>query len=266
MDNLVDTAVDAGIIVGEPKLIEGGGGYTVLPDSAKIHDLERFLPKPAYAKGEVKARTVDALTAYVTRHKTDDTAVFADVEAGKVHAVIDWLSAKNEPAHAAHSVVYTAPLSLEWQRWNAINGKQMAQADFARFIEENREDVVTPDGATMLELAKTLDAKSKVTFKSSVRLDNGNTDLAFKDETTASGGIDGKVAIPNEIEIGIPVFYGGDRYKIKALFRYRIVDGKLVLWIDLHRIKHVRDAAFGDVIEAVKNGCDGVPVYEASVS
>ena len=262
----VKSAVQAGIVTGEPKFVADGGAYTLVPQGTQLVDLGEYLGVPAYAKSVVAARTVASLISYVERHKTPATSIFADVEAGKVEAVIDYLTAENGPAHKAQRIVYTAPFSEEWARWTAINGRQMNQEQFALFIEENREDVVTPDGATMLELAKTLDAKKKVTFKSGLRLDNGAVSFDYKDETSATGGIDGKIVIPNEIELGLPVFYGGERYKVTALFRYRINEGKLVMWVDLHRINHIRDAAFNDIIEAVSKALEGVPVYEASLT
>jgi uncharacterized protein YfdQ (DUF2303 family) len=266
MDKIVDAAVGAGLMAGEVRQIDGGGAFLALPAGAQIHGLEAFMPAPPYAKATVSAKTVASLIEYTNRHKTSDTAAFADADAGVIKVVIDYISAANDPAHKVHAASYAAPFSEEWKRWTSIDGKRTAQAEFAAFIEENREDIISPDGATVLELAKSLDAKRKVSFKSGVRLDNGDYDLEFKDETTASGGgVAGKIAIPSEIELGIPVFYGGDRYKIKALFRYRIEDGRLLMWVDLHRSKHVRDAAFADIIQAVRDGASGVPVFEASV-
>lgn len=259
------TAVDAGILIGEPKRVGDAGAFAVIPHDAKLVDLEQFLPVPGYAKSAVTARTVDSLVAYVNRHRTDNTSVFADVESGRIKAVVDYLSKANEPAHRAHSVTYSAPFSEEWATWTGIDGKKMAQADFARFIEENRDDIITPDGATVLEIARTLDARKKVSFKSGIRLEDGTVDLAYSEETThATGGITGKVSIPSEIIIGIPVFYGGDRYKITAFLRYRIEEGRLVMWVDLHRKKHIRDAAFSDIVDKVTE-CEGVPVYEGTV-
>lgn len=250
-----------------PQKVPDGGLYVVVPSAGQFHDLEHLLPAPVYPKAAVQARTVDALISYTNGHKAASTAIFADVETGKVQSVIDYITLDNQPAHKAQRCVYDAPFSEEWKRWNSISGKQQTQEAFALFIEENRDDVVTPDGATMLELSKTLDAKKKVTFKSGIRLDNGSVDLAFTDETTAAGaGINGKIAIPTEIEIGIPVFYGGDRYKITAFFRYRIVEGRLVMWVDLHRIKHIRDAAFADIINKIKGAVETVPVYEAALT
>lgn len=250
-----------------PQKVADGGLYAVVPEGGSLVDLEAYLPTPVYAKAAVTARTVQSLIDYTERHKTDATAIFADVETGRVLSVIDYIPADNSGAHKTQRCTYDAPFSEEWKRWTGISGKQQSQEAFALFIEENRADVVTPDGATILELAKTLDAKKKVTFKSGIRLDDGSVTLDYTDETVASGGgISGKIPIPSEIELGLPVFFGGDRYKVTAFFRYRIIEGKLVMWVDLHRIKHIRDAAFSDIVAKLTSSLDGVPVYEAALA
>lgn len=252
---------------GTPQKVDGGGFYAIVPQGSHLTDLEAFLPTPVYAKASVAARTVQSLIDYTDRHKTPATSIFADVESGKVVSVIDYVGPGNEPAHKAQRITYEAPFSEEWKRWTGISGKQMGQEAFALFIEENRDDVVKPDGATMLELAKNLDAKKKVTFKSGIRLNDGSATLDYTDETVASGGgINGKLEIPTEIELGVPVFFGGDRYKVTAFFRYRITEGRLVMWVDLHRVKHIRDAAFGDIIAKVTEALEGVPVYQAALA
>lgn len=258
--------INAGVLIGAPKAVPNGGLYAALPEGATLVDLERYMPAPAYVKATVAAKTAEAVTTYVNRHKNDSSAIFADVDAGKIVAVIDYHSAKNAAAHATHRVVYGLPEAEEWKTWNGADGRKMTQADFARFIEENRIDIVTPDGATVLEIARTLDARKKVQFKSGVRLEDGTFDIAYSEETTAAGGgISGKLSIPSEIEIGVPVFYGGPRYKLTCFFRYRIEDGRLQMWIDLHRKKHVRDHAFSEVVESIGAACEGVPLFEASI-
>lgn len=258
--------VNAGTLIGEPKRLDDGGAYALVPEGATVRDLTEFLPSPAYARAAIKARTQQSLVDYVKRHKTDNTAIFADVSEGVVVGVIDYHSATNDPAHMVHRVNYVAPVSQEWKVWTDHDGKKLPQADFARFIEENRVDIVSPDGASILEIARSLDARKKVSFKSAVRLDDGTVDLAFSEETTnAGGGISGKVSIPTEIEIGIPVFYGGARYKMTAFFRYRIEDGRLIMWIDLHRRQQIRDHAFSEIVDGIRASCEGVPVYEAAI-
>lgn len=249
-----------------PQKVADGGLYAIVPAGGELVDLEHYLPAPPVARSVVDARTVGALLDYTGRHKTEGTAIFADAETGKVEAVIDYLSGANAPAHKAQRCIYLAPFSEEWKRWTSISGKQMSQDAFSLFIEENRDDVVTPDGATMLELAKNLDARKKVTFKSGIRLDSGDVSLDYADETVATGGITGKLAIPAEITLGIPVFYGTDPYKVTAFFRYRIQDGRLLMWVDLHRMKHIRDAAFADIVKAVATDLPEVPLYEAALA
>src|SRR5690606_1821519 len=135
-----------------PKAIPDGGMYAIVPAGATFHDLESLMATPAYARASVTARTVQSLIDFTARHKTPATSIFADVESGVCESVIDFIGADGQPAHKAQRCTYTAPFSEEWKRWTAFSGKQVNQEAFALFIEENREDVVTPDGATMLEL------------------------------------------------------------------------------------------------------------------
>lgn len=261
-----EAVVNAGVLIGAAKTLPDGGAYAVIPENARLENLIPYMLAPPYVRAEVKARTTDALIAYMNRHKTPASAMFADVDAGSVSGIVDYHSAKNDAAHASHRAVYMAPASEEWRVWTGADGKKTGQTEFARFIEENRVDIVVPDGAAVLEIARTLDARKKVSFKSGVRLEDGTYDLAYSEETTSvGGGIAGKVHIPSEIEIGIPVFYGGPRYRMTAFFRYRIEEGRLMMWVDLHRKKHVRDAAFAEIVTAVRSGCADVPVYEAAI-
>lgn len=263
MDN--EAIVKAGMLIGDIRSIADGGKFVVIPADAQVRDIAEYLPAPPYPKVSVAAKTVDTLIAYVNRHKTETTSIFADIDGGAMTSVIDYHSAENDAHHAAHRVRFTAQLADEWKTWMSIDGKEQSQDAFARFIEENRVDVVTPDGATVLEIAKTLEAKKKVNFKSGLRLEDGSVDLAYSEDVSASGGLSGKLSIPTEIVLGIPVFYGGDRYRMTAFFRYRIDEGRLKLKVDLHRAKHIRDAAFDAILKKVGEGCPGIPLYEASI-
>jgi uncharacterized protein YfdQ (DUF2303 family) len=188
--------------------------------------------------------------------------VFADVDKAHVAAVIDYHGEKNDADNGAHRAVYTAPFSEEWKRWNAFASSPHDQVKFARFIEENEVDVIDPAGAEILEIAKTLVARKDVQFKSGIRLDNGDNDLQYVETTDGRAGAGGKLEIPNDITLAIPVFYGGPLYKVKAFFRYRISEGKLSLQVELHRTKEIKDAAFTDIVKALREG--GNLVYEGT--
>lgn len=179
-----------------------------------------------------------SFAAYVNTFKTPRSRLFVSVAHHSMSALLDYHAAAEageagKPDYLDHRASYTMPFSEEWSRWARVDGVAMPQAKFAEFLEENLQDIVEPAGASVLEVALQLQSKKKVQFDSGVRLQDGSTQLTYREEVEA--GTKGNVKIPTEFVIGIPVFFGGDRYKIKAFLRYRIEEGKLAFHIVLHR-------------------------------
>ena len=131
------------------------------------------------------------------------------------------------------------------------DGKTMKQADFAKFIEDNLPDIAEPNGSDLLIISRSLEAKKKVDFESAVRLDNGETQFTYNEEIKGTAG-KGTLEIPEIFVLGIPVFHGGDAYKLEARLRYRINDGQLLMWFDLLRPERLLEDAFNQVIARVK--------------
>ena len=261
--------IDAGQNLGAPIILTDGGSYAVIPEGSKIEDLERFLGRPIRARAAVAAKTAETFAAYVKRFQDGGaTVIFADQEEFALLGVIDY----HEPSTAAdpalpgfreHRISYTAPRSLEWKTWRDANGKQMTQADFARFIEDNVVDIRSPAGAEVLEVSRGLQAKSSVEFASAIRLSDGSQQFTYS-ETIEGATSKGTMRVPEEFTLGIPVFFGGQAYSVVARLRYRIKDGKLVLWYDLYRPEYIEKDAFEAVVADVgeKTGIEiwhGVP-------
>lgn len=255
-------AYTAGQNAGPPKSV-GDGMYAVVPEGSTIEDLERFLDVPIRARGSVTAKTEETFSAYVNRYKSlQKTVVFADQEKFALVGVVDYHAA-DEPGHREHRVTYTAPRSLEWTTWRGQNGKKMGQGEFAQFIEDNMVDIRDPAGAEVLEVSRGLQAKSKVEFASAIRLADGSQQFTYNEEiagTTAKG----TMKVPEEFTLGIPVFFGGSLYEVRARLRYRIDQGKLALWYELYRPEYIERDAFEAIVGnvATATGIDvwhGVP-------
>lgn len=232
----------------------------VVHDGYSLHDLEQFLDRPRRLKAAERLHTVESFCRYLTRFKTEATVVIADVADTVFRATIDYHEPGNKASHCDHMARYTCPLSDEWTLWTENDGKKFTQADFARFLEENLIDIVTPDGASMYEVTRTLEAKTKVEFKSGVRLENGSVQLQFNEETEAKGK--GNLEIPATFKLGIPVFLDGDGYELDAFLRYRISgEGGLTFHYDLHRPHRVLADAFGRVAETIKIETEIEPLF-----
>lgn len=215
------------------------------------------LAKPKYIKQTVTIETADSLVDYVNRFKGADTMLLAEISANRIVALIDYHAA-TEAAHVAHRAKMELPFSEEWQLWTKISGKLMPQLEFARFIEENGADVRAPDAAELLEAVRDLQAHRKVNFTKAVRTSSENESFEYQDETktTTKGGIE----LPTKFKLGLPVYFGDPETEVYAFLRWKLGDGDLQLGIQLHRVEHVRQAVFKQIVldVASRTSCPAV--------
>lgn len=215
------------------------------------------LAKPKYIKQTVTIETADSLVDYVNRFKGSDTMLFAEISSNRIVALVDYHAASTA-AHVAHRAKMEMPFSEEWQLWTRISGKLMPQLEFARFIEENGADVRAPDAAELLEAVRDLQAHRKVNFTKAVRTSSDNENFEFTDETkaTTKGGIE----LPTKFKLGLPVYFGDAEREVFAFLRWKLDDGALTLGIQLHRVEHVRQAVFKQIVldVAARTGCPAV--------
>jgi uncharacterized protein YfdQ (DUF2303 family) len=218
--------------------------FVILAEDQKVEDLERHLQAPTRRRGTLTLRDVASFVAAVKAHASDSTTLYRTVEPPQFVAVFNDHHAEHGPGWGDHRAVYACPLSPEWKAWKGSDKRQMQQAEFAQFVEDNLPDVVEPPAAAMLEIARTLQAKKKVNFASGIRLDNGETQFTYEEKIDGSAGGKGQFKVPEVFKIGVPVFEGGDSYAVNARLRYRITDqGGLIMWFDLERPhKIVEDA------------------------
>lgn len=253
----LDKVIEAGGLIGDAKTAPDGViPYAVVPEGATVEDLERLLPAPVRPRSDVTAKSTDTLSAYINRYKTENTVIFGDQQDFKLVGIIDYHPVKGA-AWASHRAHYAAPRSLEWQTWRGAHKKSMSQADFAQFIEDNIVDIRAPAGAEILEVSRSLQAKKSVEFASAIRLADGAQEFTYS-ETVNGTTSKGKVKVPEEFTLGIPVFFGGPLYEVRARLRYRINEGKLALWYDLYRPEHIEQDAFEAICTDVaeKTGID----------
>lgn len=225
-----------------------GTPVLVLPEGFKVADLANLLPAPARKRGTAVLNDAESFVAVVIDQKSADTRIFSTINPPTFTAVFNHNAA--EAGWGDHKAQYNAPLAPEWLAWTAMDGKKVGQVELAQFIENNLVDVVfidkdmagapvgevgSPDGATLLEVCRTLEAKKKVDFKSAIRLADGSTQFTY-DEDVQGSARQGQLAVPEQFSLGIPVFENGEKYRADVRLRYRIQDGgNLVMWLELIR-------------------------------
>lgn len=241
---------------------DGAKPFIVLPGEYQVHDLEHTLPRPLSVRACPVFLTLAGLIGYIVAFKLNETAIFANPETGAIKAILDYHGLPDVTDRASwcqHTASYAPEHTIEWNRWKVQDNKWLAQRVFAEFIEENVDDVSTPSGATMLEIAQTLESKTATDFKSGVRLDSGSHRLTFNTEVTSRAGEKGDIDIPNTIVLAIAPFRGGDAYPLVARFRYRVNDGKLELRYQLVNPHKVIEAAVARMITVLTTGTGITP-------
>lgn len=215
--------------------------------------------KPLYVKGKATLQTKDSLVDYVKRYAGAETVLFADIGQNRITAVIDYhvpiAGGGVHAERAAHRAELTLFHSEEWNLWKGVSNVLKPQLEFARFVEENAADVTAPSGAELLEAARDLQAHRKVNFTKAVRTSSDNENFEYTDETEAKtrGGLE----LPSRFQLGLSVYFGEPITEVYAFLRWKLEEGALLLGVKLHRVEHIRQAVFKQIVVDVgeRTGC-----------
>lgn len=222
------------------------------PQGVTLVPSELFKLEPRSARGSVRCDSLESLVAYVNSQDNQSAMVFADRSGAKITAVLDW----HDPECALwgdHSASMPLQFTQDWIDWSGISGRPINQRAFAEFVEEHLDCIHKPAAAEILTIATFLEGKRNVVFKNVAVLSNGDRQLQWE-ETTEAKGV-GDVKVPAEITLRIPVYRGAEDetcVEIRALFRYRIADGKLTFEVKLMNADKVADGAFGRVVDGLR--------------
>lgn len=222
----------------------------------------------------VTVETEDSLTSYASKFKDRNSLLLASIASNTIVAVLDYhhaeettdegsgeVTAKHEAAFGGHKVTLSLPFSMEWEAWSQMDGKLVPQLDFVRFLEENREDIRSPDAATVLEACRDLQALRRVNFTSVVREDSENYRIAYEEETDARSRAGGQeVTLPSEFVLGLPIYFDDDEHEVTALLRWKLDGTDLRLGIKLKRAERIRQAVFKGIVQRIAEttGIDAV--------
>jgi hypothetical protein len=209
-------------------------------------------PHPERIKARVGVHDPESFIEYYNRFSNADSRVFADETTISVTAVLDYHANADYPAWCQHRLLLVLRASEEWKIWTGRNNKQFTQIEF---LEQNSMDISQPAPASIVEIARDLEAHTEVEFASGTRTTDGQVKLRYTQTikaTVAGGAVD----VPERFVLTIPAFVGGERVGMEALLRWRVRDGKLVVWYTLVRPEEVVRNAFlfarGAIAEELK--------------
>lgn len=237
---------------------------TRLRDDEKVvvTDLESRLAAPFWPRGAATLHDWRHFADYVSRLAVaDHTTVWAQPDRGLVTAVFDDHADADTAGWRSHTAVLALQPDPDWGAWLARDNYLGGQAEFAEQVEGLAHTVIEPDAATMLEIARTFDAKRSVAFKAGVRLDSGDVQLTYEETTRAKVGENGRLEVPAAFSILVAPYVGMDAVPLTARLRWRITEGELKIGYALLRPDRALRDAMTDLVEQITARIASVPVY-----
>lgn len=246
----VQKLINLGTLPATAQQTPGGNiPYVVIPEGFKVQGLSGFIynehnDAPQRVKQAVRVLDSPSFIQYYKLFSDANSRVFAYEPQTSVTAVLDYhVAGQVAPRWGQHTLTLNLQKSPEWERWTGHNNKHVDQQTFAEFLEQNSIDITDPTPASMLEVSRDLQGKTDVSFGGGVRMQDGSVQFKYTEDVKATVG-GGKLSVPERFTLNIPVFIGGERVSMEALFRFRVKDAKLVLWYTLVRPEDVMRNAF----------------------
>lgn len=261
--NTPRNALDAGIAAAalhKPVIeMEDGRRFAQVPDGFDLQNISDPHLLPPHIEQTITVDDRDSFTAYANRFSDDRSLIVADYDNGKISAYLDWHKDNNhelKPQKVKHTSTLRMRDSLEYERWSKMEGDLHSQSDFAYFIEENVADVTDPDSSDLVEICRELEATQGANFKSGQRLDNGDRSFTYENETHVKN----QLAVPTQIKLLIPLYFGEEPTEITANFRFRVNPDGLRLGFQWHRVEYQRQAKFREMATLAADET-GLPVF-----
>lgn len=232
----------------------------------EVQSLEKHLADPRAPRGLAVLHNPDHWVTYVNRLLDEDrTTVWADVDAGRLTAVLDDHQDAYSGGWREHRVRLDLRIDADWSHWAAQDGKLLTQAAFAEHLEAATHTIVAPDAATMYEIATSFRATRNAQFASDTRLDNGDIQLSYLEETDAKAGKRGDIEIPRTFTLRLAPWVGAEPVEVTARLRYDITNGRLVLGYSLHRPDLIKRDVFADLVERLSEPLETAAIFSGAV-
>lgn len=259
--------------------------------------VDEYRTKPERRAGVAVLTDLESFVNWTIRFKDPDSAIFVDrtPDRPSIVAMIDYNEAGPAdvaaPRFGRHRGVYRFPLSEPWKAWADRDGKGMAHADFAAWLEDRIGDIIMPPDlnpapedtvpevdlklaevvrmlggqfvgpSRLLDLSRNLKVTEEARFTSGQNLTTGEVELGYQSEHKDVSGETLKV--PSLFLLGIPVFDRGAVYRIPVRLRYRLSGSKLTWYVIRYRPQLSFDDALNEDVEQAREAT-GLPVYSGA--
>lgn len=226
-------------------------------------DAKESKPGPVNPSGTLTLLTPESFSKALTDYRDTRTQTFADSEKSEITAVFDALQSGDgyydrKAGWGQLRAVIGFAESRKLKEWKRTL-EWMSQLEFANFIEDHLEDVLTPSGQDLMTIVTDLEASSSGGFKGKVNLDNGSVRLSYQDEVETT------VEVPRNLTLGIPLFEHGDRYKLGARLRFVIQGGSVKFRLLFTNLQDAKEQEFERIVQEIEEKTSQ-PIYRGRLA
>lgn len=192
-------------------------------DALHVKDVERYLERPARARGQYTVFDAPSFVTLVKRLQSDtDTTLWAH-QPSTGAAVPSITAVFNDgddisPGWRDHRAQLTVRIDPDWAAWASIDGKALNQVAFAEFVNDHLHNIVEPPAAGLVGAITTFNVKRQVTFSQAVNLESGAQEFTWLERDEAAG----KVKLPTELTIRARPYFGADPVDVQVALRHRV--------------------------------------------
>lgn len=254
--------------------------FVIVPTGMDCLNVEDHLPAPSRVRKKIKFIDTKGFVDYfdLFKHDYKPRLFTMGSSAGmSILCVFDYDQPSFIGTAAAGMIGGSGGLSPKWNQHQATlalayhpdyatlkaaENNWFKQDDFALFVEENLHLFVTPDSATMLELAQELKGHRNVGWQSGKRISSGATKLEFIEQVEAKS-TRGDVEVPEYLLMKTPIFDGYSEQEIKAAFRWRLDDNGRVFF-SYRLLTKVAERKAVDEVKTEVSKATNLPLYAVS--
>lgn len=243
-----------------PQQPEGIAAPFVIDREGHAYSLEGLMNHPTRKRGIVIFKKWQSLADYARDHIDEESSKFY-VNSNTEMGIVFNDHTEEVPGFRDHRASLVLDVSPEWKTWLESNGKTKGHQDFAKFIEDNMDDVVQPVGGALLDLIRNFRATQTAEFQAAITDNDGNSTLQYVKTLKTGAGPKGDLELPKEFVLSLSPYEGGVEMPITARLNFKIDCGKLFLWFELVKIERKMREARDEIVTLVNKATGLTPLY-----
>ena len=251
------------------RLEVNGTPLLILPEAdgrSSVRSLDALQPHPTSIRGTVTLATLKDHMDYLRNMDGGMPIVmFADRARLRFHSILDYHES-SEASWLQHRATTVLRPSDQLATWLTKAGVWQPQEQFAEFLDENLNDIVTPTPATVLDFVECLQCTRKESFRSAMNQTTGEVQFVWE-KTNAT---DEKTSIVKDFTLGIPIWHRGEAISVQARLQHRIKDGEngkaaVHFRFKLEHIDRIQDKLWEEALTNLRRELvDLVTIYEGT--